>query len=70
MNDIYYFLKELLENIQSNKKHNSVIQSLILIEILLNKLQKECGDKNENIVTNNKYSSISNVNLEEQEVVD
>ena len=70
MNDIYYFLKELLENIQSNKKHNSVIQSLILIEILLNKLQKGCGDKNENIVTNNKYSSISNINNnEENEII-
>ena len=66
MNDIYYFLKELLENIQSNKKHNSVVQSLILIEILLNKLQKGNNDKNENCVTNNKFSSISNINNNEE----
>ena len=69
MNDIYYFLKELLENIQTNKKHNSVVQSLILIEILLNKLQKGNNDKNENAMTNNKYSSVSNLNYEENEIV-
>ena len=69
MNDIYYFLKELFENIQTNKKHNSVVQSLILIEILLNKLHKGNNDKNENALTNNKYSSVSNLNYEENEIV-
>ena len=69
MNDIYYFLKELFDNIQTNKKHNSVVQSLILIEILLNKLQKGNNDKNENALTNNKYSSVSNINNEENEIV-
>ena len=68
-NDIYHFLKELLDNIQTNKKHNSVVQSLILIEILLNKLQKGSNDKNDNAGTNNKISSISNLNNEENEVV-
>jgi hypothetical protein len=69
MNDIYYFLKELIENIKTNKKHNSVVQSLILIEILLNKLHKGNNDKNENALTNNKYSSVSNLNYEENEIV-
>ena len=69
INDIYCFLKELLDNIKSNEKHNSVVQSLILIEILLSKLLKGNNDKNENGITNNKYSSISNINIEEQELV-
>ena len=69
INDIYHFLKELLENIQTNKKHDSVVQSLILIEILLNKLQKGNNDKNSNAVTNNKLSSISNINEEENQII-
>ena len=66
MNDIYFFIKELLDNIKTNKKYNSVVQSLILIEILLNKLQKGSNDKNDNGATNNKYSSISNFNNNEE----
>ena len=69
MNDTYHFLKELLENIQTNKKHNSVVQSLILVEILLNKLQKGNNEKNDNAFSNNKMSSISNVNIEENEAI-
>ena len=51
--DIYYFLDKLLDNININKKYNSVVQSLNLIEILLNKL----------IFSNNKKSNIYNLNL-------
>ena len=36
--DINYFLDTLLDNIISNEKHNSIIQSYALIEILLHKI--------------------------------
>ena len=68
MSDLFYFLNELFDNIKSNKKHNSVVQSLILIEILLNKIQK--NEKNDNrVLNNNRNSSLSNVNCEDNEIV-
>ena len=38
--DIFYFLDLLIDNIKSNEKHNSVIQSLILVKKLLKLLSK------------------------------
>jgi len=67
INDIYYFLDKLLDNISSNKKHNSVVQSLMLIEILLTKLL-DCNNKKNNIYTINQDPNAINFNeLNEEE---
>ena len=58
--DIYYFLDKLLENIKTNKKYNSIIQSLNLMEILLNKLLF-ANDKRSTIY--NLYQNINNINF-------
>ena len=56
--DIYYFLDLLFDNIKMNKKHNSVIQSLIMIKKLLSNFN---GHKNEEYIIKNlneKYNLI------------
>ena len=73
INDIFYFLDKLLDNISSNKKHNSVVQSLYLIEILLIKLLY-CNTKKNNIYNINQTNSIINfnnlnINEEESEII-
>ena len=67
--DIYYFLDKLLENISSNKKHNSVVQSLILIDILLNKLLQFNNRRNNiyQIIQNNAIINYNDLNLNEEE---
>ena len=58
LNDIYYFLDKSFNNINSNKKNNSIVQSLILMEILINKLLY-CNNNNKN---NNIYNINQNTN--------
>ena len=69
--DIHYFLDKLLENIISNKKNNSIVQSLILIEILLNKLLSININKNNNIynIAQNSNFIFNNINQEEGEII-
>ena len=71
--DIYYFLDRLLDNIASNKKNSSVVQSLKLIEIFLFKLINNNDTKNNNIYNINQNShtfiNFNEINEEEGEMI-
>ena len=68
--DIYYFLDKLLDNISSNKKNpNTVVQSLILMEILLIKLINSDDKKNNIYNINQNNINFSEINEEEGEVI-
>ena len=57
--DLYHFMDLLFDNIKSNEKHNSIIQTLILIRKLISKF---CEIKNEEEIIkklDNKYNIIS-----------
>ena len=57
--DIYYFMDLLFDNIKSNEKHNSVVQSIYLIKKLLLKLYE--SNTKEKVIKklNEKYNIIS-----------
>ena len=61
INDINYFLDKLLENIKSNEKHNSTIQSIKLIRKLLNIIETELRDNADDIlkILDKKYDIIT-----------
>jgi hypothetical protein len=68
-NDIYFFLDKLLYNISNNKKHNSAVQSLILIDILLNRLLIFDIQKNDiyQLSQDNNTINYNDFNLNEEE---
>ena len=57
--DVYHFIDLLFNNIKTNEKHNSIIQSLIMIKRLISNLY--CQNNGEYIINklNNKYNIIS-----------
>ena len=57
--DIYHFIDLLFHNIKTNEKHNSIIQSIIMIKRLISNLY--CQNNGEYIINklNNKYNVIS-----------
>ena len=59
--DIQFFLDKLFENIKSNEKHNSIIQSIKLIYKLLITISKRFGENFENVLKNldGKYDIIT-----------
>ena len=61
INDVDYFLDKLFENIKSNTKHNSTIQSIKLIRKLLNIIENYFRDNADNAlkVLDKKYDIIS-----------
>ena len=63
--DISYFLDCLFDNINSNKKYNSIVQGFKLIEILLNKMLYNNGY---NIAPNNSNLNEDNASISENNV--
>ena len=61
INDMNYFLDKLFENIKSNTKHNSIIQSIKLIRKLLNIIENYFRDNPDNLIKilDKKYDIIS-----------
>ena len=60
--DVFYFVEQLFDNIKSNNKHNSVIQSIKLIQFLMDFLKgkKNCDNLLINLRNlNKKYNIIS-----------
>ena len=57
--DIFYFMDLLFNNIKLNEKHNSVIQSIILIKKLLVKLYETNAKENVIKTLNEKYNIIT-----------
>jgi len=64
-NDISYFLDNLLDNIKSNKKFNSLVQGFKLIEILLNKI---LNNNEYNIALNDSKENEDNISISENDV--
>jgi len=62
VSDIFYFIEKLFENIKSNSLHNSIIQSIKLIDKLINikQFKKYRSELNENIkILDEKYDIIT-----------
>ena len=61
INDMNYFLDKLFENIKSNAKHNSIIQSIKLIRKLLNIIENYFRDNPDSVIKilDKKYDIIS-----------